>query len=136
MQYDRSELGRRYDLPYRGGRAAGARYGDSDFQDHSPDWRARVPGRYRGPGGANPTWFGGYGGQGEEAAYMRYYRGPRPNEQRGRGRRASYGAEYGPHYRPDPGHEDAWNYGGYGGFYRQWGRDDTQGRRLSRGDRL
>jgi hypothetical protein len=133
MRYDQSRRGNRYDGPYGGRHPAREGYDGHDFYDRSPDWRARPPGRYGYRGGANPIWFGGYGGQGEEDEYMRYYRDPRGRAWRGPGRRPSYKADYGPHYRPNPGHEDAWNYGGYGGFYRQWGPEDTEGRRRSGG---
>lgn len=129
MRYDQSRAGSRYDGPYGGQRPARARSGRNDFYGRPPDWQARAPGRSGDTGGADPIWFGGYGGQGEEDAYMRSYRDPRRRGWGGRGRRPPYEAEYRPHTRPNPGHEDAWNYGGYGGFYRQWGRGDTGGRR-------
>ena len=128
MRYDESRRGSGYDGPYGGRRAGGGGYGRNDFDDRSPGWQARATDRYGDTGGADPIWFGGYGGQAEEGAYMRYYRDPQRREWGGRGRRPSYEAEYGPHTRLNPGREDAWNYGGYGGFYRQWGPGETGGR--------
>lgn len=111
---------------------------DAEFRNRGQRWGGRASpfrgGRYDaehryGRGPEDGVWFGGYGGQGEEARYMRYYGGQQGPRQGGGGRRPRYEDGYGPHTRPNPGREEAWNYGGYGGFYRQWGESDGEGRK-------
>jgi hypothetical protein len=125
----------------RGGYDRSSGYG-GEYMDEPYGWVGARPGRTggaghrhgydRGYGHRDRIWFGGYGGQGEEDAYMRYYRRPRgPGHGYGRdyhGRDRPYAADHGPNVRTYTDSEHAYNYGGYGGFYRRWAPGDRFGR--------